>query len=249
MRVALFADIHANREAFSACLADAARRGHDRVAVLGDIVGYGADPAWAIDTVQSLVTAGAIAVRGNHDAAVAGDGDRMSADAAQAVAWTRAKLDAPRRAFLAGLPLTHVEDAVLFVHANGWAPSDWGYVRTTVEAERSMRAIPQRITLCGHTHVPALFHMSPLRPAGRFEPVPGRPVPMAASHRWLGVIGSVGQPRDGVPAACYAMLDLSPGPSPSLTIHRVPYAAEDAARKIRAAGLPASLADRLLHGR
>jgi len=91
--------------------------------------------------------------------------------------------------------------------------------------------------------------MSPLRPAGHFEPVPDKAVPLAASHRWLGVIGSVGQPRDGVPAACYAMLDQSPGSSPSLTIHRVPYAAQDAARKIRAAGLPATLADRLLRGR
>src|SRR5690349_11708649 len=120
VRFALFADIHANREAFSACLADAARRGYDRAVLLGDVVGYGADPVWCTDTAAALVDRGAIAVRGNHDQAVGQPDPAMSTDAHAAILWTRGVLDSSRVRFLSGLPLTAVEEDVLFVHANAW---------------------------------------------------------------------------------------------------------------------------------
>ena len=55
MRLAVFADIHANRQAFSACLDVARARGAERIVCLGDVVGYGADPEWVVDTVMGLV--------------------------------------------------------------------------------------------------------------------------------------------------------------------------------------------------
>jgi diadenosine tetraphosphatase ApaH/serine/threonine PP2A family protein phosphatase len=246
VRLALFADIHANREAFAGCLADARSRGHDRVVLLGDIVGYGADPEWCADEAAQLVERGAIAVRGNHDQAIEIPDSAMSADALAAIEWTRRRLDTHRVAFLAHRPLRATLDDMLFVHANAWAPEDWGYVRGPVEAERSLRRCDERLSFCGHTHVPALYHMSPDKPPSRFTPVPGKEIPLSASRRWLAVIGSVGQPRDGNWAACYALLDTSPL---RLTLHRVPYDADAAARKIRAAGLPERLAARLLIGR
>ena len=170
----------------------------------------------------------------------------MNRAASLAIAWTMTQLDQPQRAFLRDLPLTAVEGEALFVHANAWAPEDWGYVRSEVEAERSLRSTKHRLTFCGHTHVPAVYHMAPLKPACGSIRWPAGPCRSSASRRWIAVIGAVGQPRDGNPAACYGLYQSSP---PELTLRRVPYDVETAARKVREAGLPESLADRLLKGR
>lgn len=247
MKTAILSDIHANREALAACLRDAMQRGAERLVFLGDIVGYGADPGWCVDTVAAKVSQGAVCVRGNHDEAVANPDTGMNADALRAIDWTRTQLDEAQKRFLAGLP--YRGDAlpdVLFVHANGWAPEDWGYVLTEVDAERSLRATSQRLTFCGHTHVPALYAMAPQKPPMAFEPQAGKSVPLVASRRWLAVVGSVGQPRDGHPAASYGWFEPS---SATFTLLRVPYDVETAARKVREAGLPESLSARLLRGR
>src|SRR5512133_1648922 len=118
MKIALLADLHANREAVAATLAHAAGQGVERHVFLGDFVGYGADPGWVVDRVREHVANGALAVRGNHDAAAL----RMVADARAVVGWTREHLDAAQLGFLASLPLTVVEGEILFVHANAWAP-------------------------------------------------------------------------------------------------------------------------------
>jgi diadenosine tetraphosphatase ApaH/serine/threonine PP2A family protein phosphatase len=246
MIVALLADIHANREALEACLAHARLQRADRFVFLGDIVGYGADPQAAVDIVARYLASGAVAVKGNHDEAVGHPTDRMNADATRAIDWTRERIDHAAAVFLEGLPYTIAEDDTLFVHANSYAPKDWGYVRSEREAELCLRGCDARMVFCGHTHVPALYHMSPLRPPAHFSPLPGREVPLVASRQWLGVIGAVGQPRDGNPAACYALLDTGRS---ALTMHRVPYDVESAARKVREAGLPESLWTRLLQGR
>jgi diadenosine tetraphosphatase ApaH/serine/threonine PP2A family protein phosphatase len=94
-------------------------------------------------------------------------------------------------------------------------------------------------------HEPKLFHLSGTGKAGDFVPTPGVPIPVPPHRQWLVIPGSAGQPRDGNPAACYAMLDIG---EQALTFHRVPYDHETAADKIRRAGLPAALADRLAHG-
>src|SRR5882757_10380842 len=97
VRLAVFADIHGNRQAFSACLEAARARGAERIVCLGDIVGYGADPEWTVDTVMGLVASGAIAVRGNHDSAIGTSSESMNAEAQAAIEWTRGRLSAPQR--------------------------------------------------------------------------------------------------------------------------------------------------------
>src|SRR5689334_25077685 len=109
MRIALMTDVHGNREALAACLEHAAQNGIDRYVFLGDFAGYGADPGWVIDTVRAHVERGAIALLGNHDAAVLVPDGRMNETAAAAIAWTRTQLDDGHRAFLAGLPLFSAE--------------------------------------------------------------------------------------------------------------------------------------------
>src|SRR4029079_17771918 len=104
VRLAVFADIHANRQAFSACLDFARARGAERIICLGDIVGYGADPEWAVDTVMGLVDDGAIAVIGNHDHAISTPSENMNAVATAAIEWTRGRLSAAQPRVLRRLP-------------------------------------------------------------------------------------------------------------------------------------------------
>ncbi|MBR1204256.1 MULTISPECIES: metallophosphoesterase [unclassified Bradyrhizobium] len=246
MRLALFADIHANRQAFAACLDAARARGAERLICLGDIVGYGADPEWAVDTVMDLVAKGAIAVRGNHDNAIGVPNDSMNADAQAAIDWTRGRLSAGQKQFLAELPMSREEDNRLYVHSEASDPAKWRYVRDTADAARSMMATELQITFCGHIHRPGLYSMSSTAKMTSFVPTAGVAVQLLTGRRWLAVLGSVGQPRDGDPAASFAMFDTI---SREIAYHRVPYDVATAAARIKANGLPLWLADRLSSGR
>jgi diadenosine tetraphosphatase ApaH/serine/threonine PP2A family protein phosphatase len=243
--IALLADIHANREALDACLAHAERIAPDRFILLGDYVGYGADPGYVMDVVQRYVEGGAIALRGNHDDAVVGSAAGMNDMARAAIAWTRGELNERQRRFLADLPFTHKEGECLFVHANAAAPQGWAYVTDRLEAARSLAATRCRLVLCGHLHVPGVYHLAADGVVGDLTPVEGSPIRLAPERRWLAVLGAVGQPRDRNPAACYALLDDEKG---ELTYVRVAYDVRTAAAKILDAGLPPPLAARLVKG-
>lgn len=245
MRAAILADIHANLEALEACLADARAAGARRIILLGDLVGYGADPWAVVARARILHAEGAVVLRGNHDEAAARGPRGFSPMAEAAMRWTMDKLPAEAREWLGALPLTHTEHEVLFTHADASAPGEWRYVTDARAARRSLLATPAWLTLCGHTHVPALWRLSG---AAHVSPIPceeDRPIALDAAHRWLAVVGSVGQPRNGRMPACYGLLDLT---ECALTLRRVEYDVASAAAKIRAAGLPDLLAERLFAG-
>jgi len=244
--LAVFADIHANRQAFAACLDFARARGAERMILLGDFVGYGADPEWAVETVMGLVDGGAVAVQGNHDSAIGTATESMNAVAQAAIEWTRGRLSAAQRRFLADLPLTLREDDRLYVHSEASNPPRWRYVQNTTDAARSLVASEAHVTFCGHIHKPALYSMSSTAKMTSFIPTADVPVNLLGGRRWLAVLGSVGQPRDGNPAASFAMFDTR---SQEITYCRVPYDVEAAAMRIRENGLPHWLADRLMVGR
>jgi len=247
MLIAILTDIHANREAMTACLAHAKERHAQRYAFLGDLVGYGADPAWVVDTVMDYVEQGAFAVQGNHDAAVTQAPSRhMNPQARAVVEWTRAQLDERQLRFLDTLPLTQEYNNLLFVHATAAEPKSWEYINGTLEAVKSMHATRCRITFCGHVHEPALYNLSPTGKVSSFVPTGDSSIPLGTQRRWLVLPGSTGQPRDGNPAACYALFDDT---TYELIYFRVPYDYETAAAKIHAAGLPQSIGHRLAHGR
>jgi diadenosine tetraphosphatase ApaH/serine/threonine PP2A family protein phosphatase len=246
MKLALITDLHANREAVEAVLEHAEQHGAQKYAFLGDYVGYGADPGWVIDTVRDYVARGAIAVGGNHDAGVAKEtSPAMRPDARMVVDWTRGQLNESQLAWLTQLPLSVIDRDILFVHANAFAPSEWEYIQGRIEAVRSLHATHCHYTICGHMHEPKLFHLSGTGKAGDFVPTPGVAIPVPPHRQWLIVPGSAGQPRDGNPAACYALFDMV---EQTLTSQRVPYDHDLAASKMRAAGLPERLAERLIHG-
>jgi diadenosine tetraphosphatase ApaH/serine/threonine PP2A family protein phosphatase len=246
MRFAILTDIHANREAFEAVLADVEGHGIDRIVLLGDIVGYGPDPEWCCDRATELVAAGGLCVRGNHDSAAAGIRESMSPLAREAMDWTRTRLDDARRMFLAGLPLSEEVRDVLFVHASANEPAAWSYINSDTRATPSFRATAARLIFCGHVHVPFLASADLGGVVREHGVKPGLPIPLLRSRRWLAVVGSVGQPRDGVPQAGWALLDTAKN---ELTFRRTPYDAATTAEKLRAAGLPENLATRLLKGR
>jgi diadenosine tetraphosphatase ApaH/serine/threonine PP2A family protein phosphatase len=247
MKIALLADLHANLEATQACLEHARAAGADAHAFLGDLVGYGADPGPVVDLVAAHAAKGGIAVLGNHDAAaVAGGAATMHDAAAEAIAWTHGHLSPGQRAFLSGLPLVARAGGMLFVHASAEAPAEWTYVEDERSAAQSLEAAaPARYVLCGHVHTPVLYYTGAAARPVPFRPVPGVAIPVPPHRRWLAVAGSAGQPRDGNPAAAYAMLDVE---GATLTFHRVPYDCAAAAAKVRAAGLPEGLALRLERG-
>jgi diadenosine tetraphosphatase ApaH/serine/threonine PP2A family protein phosphatase len=244
--LALFSDIHANRQAFAACLEAAHARGAERLVLLGDFVGYGADPEWTVDTVMGLVEQGAIAVRGNHDQAIGIPSENMNAAAQAAIDWTRGRLGAAQRQFLAALPLSHEDEDRLYVHSEASNPSRWRYVQSAADAARSMVATLAQITFCGHIHLPAVYSLSSTARMTSLVPSSGVPVRLLEGRQWLVVAGAVGQPRDGDPAACFLTFDTQ---SREVTYCRVGYDIVTASKRIRDAGLPPWLADRLLQGR
>ena len=174
-----------------------ATQGVERHAFLGDYVGYGADPGWVVDRVREQVDAGAIAVLGNHDAAVVtGPQPSMVADARAVVAWTRARLDPAQLAFLAALPLDRTRRRRAVRARQRVGAGRVGLPRRRArEAVRSLQATDRRFTFCGHVHVPMLYHLRGTGKAGEFMPVAGIADPA------LGAAALARDPRLGRPAA------------------------------------------------
>ncbi|MBU3583683.1 metallophosphoesterase family protein [Polynucleobacter sp. 15G-AUS-farblos] len=247
-RIGLFADLHSNLEAFEACMAKAEELGVTRMVFLGDIVGYNADPAVLIERIADLVSSKkAIAVVGNHDEAVFKDYRlQMNASANAAIEWTKTQLQDNHVQFLKELPLIIKEEKICFVHASAHNPSDWNYVTDSMSAWRCVQNSGKSYTFVGHAHEQALFYQSAVGKLIRFAPHPGDEIPVLQHRQWVGVVGSLGQPRDGNPEACFAVFEPD---SEALTFHRVPYDWFTAAEKVRRAGLPEDLANRLITGR
>lgn len=241
----MFADIHSNRQAFEACLDRARELGAQRTVLLGDYVGYGADPDWVVNKVMELVEQGAMAVLGNHDSAINTTREQMSTEAKFAIEWTRGELGTAQRRFLAELPLAINDEDRLYVHSEASNPKNWIYVQSVADAARSLAFDPAQITFCGHIHRPALYSMSATAKMTGFTPTTGVPIQLLPGRRWLCVLGSVGQPRDGNPAAAFLMLDTD---KREITYCRTPYDIDEAAARIKRKGLPLWLADRLFTG-
>jgi diadenosine tetraphosphatase ApaH/serine/threonine PP2A family protein phosphatase len=245
VKLALFADIHSNLEAITACLDHAKTLGAQRYAFLGDLVGYGADPVAVLDLVEQHAVDGAVVVLGNHDAAALGRDIPLSVSASIAIDWTQRQLGEKQRAFLANLPLIVRDNDMLFVHASAVTPERWIYVTGPTEAEQSIRAANAGFVFSGHVHEQKLYYVGAGGRPMPFQPVAGTPIPTGKNRKWLAIVGSAGQPRDRSNAACYALADLERA---RLTFFRVPYDYRSAAQKIRSAGLPERLALRLERG-
>jgi diadenosine tetraphosphatase ApaH/serine/threonine PP2A family protein phosphatase len=245
MRYLVLSDVHANLEALEAVL-DAAKGEWEQALVLGDLVGYGADPNAVIDRVRALPVAAM--VRGNHDKVAAGLApvDSFNHVARQAIEWTADALTTENLQWLTALPQGPVAiDAMTEIcHGAPWDEDAYLFDERDVERERP--SLTRALCLFGHTHVPSIFRVEPAVEA--MLPVRGErcKVPIEPGGRYLVNCGAVGQPRDSDPRAASGLLD---GASRLLTIVRTPYDLGTAQRKILGAGLPAVLAQRLALGR
>ena len=247
-RIGLFADLHSNLEAFDACMEQAKDLGVTRMVFLGDIVGYNADPGALIDRIGEMVAdKKAIAVLGNHDQAVFEErSNQMNSSANAAIEWTKTQLNSTQIQFLKDLPLMIQEEAICFVHASAHNPADWNYITDSMSAWRCLQGSGKTYTFVGHAHEQALFYQSAVGKLIRFAPHPGDGIPVLQHRQWVGVVGSLGQPRDGNPEACFAVFEPE---LEVLTFHRTPYDQFRAADKVRRAGLPEDLANRLITGK
>ncbi len=249
MKLALLSDIHANIRALDACLADARARGAQQFALLGDLVGYGADPGAVVERAQALAAGGAWLVKGNHDELAVRPPKEAASLGDSTAAWTHAQLSAAQRSFLDALPLTQDFGTVLLVHASADEPARWRYVedaraaRASLDAAASWPAV--RHVFGGHVHEQTLFYRGGGQNIMKFSPTPGVAVPLPSHRHWLATVGSVGQPRDGKPQAMYALFDTQ---ALRLSFQRVAYDHAGAAADIRRAGLPDFFARRLETG-
>lgn len=237
-------DVHANLEALEATLATAGPT--DGILVLGDLVGYGADPNAVVERIRRLPNA--TLIRGNHDKVSVGIDDVQAFNhlARHAIEWTAAALSPDNRAWIAALPQGPVCVDPLVEICHG-APFDEDvYIFDELDAGRAITAVSRPVCLFGHTHVPAVFaHEFELQVLG---PPRGRrfDVTLDEGTTYLINCGAVGQPRDGDARAAYGLLDTD---ARTLCITRVAYDVAAAQSKILEAGLPDVLARRLGAGR
>ena len=242
--IALLSDIHANLEALNACLSHARSRGAERFAFLGDLVGYGADASGVVAVVERYAAHGALVLKGNHDQAIerSASAGYFNEASRAALEWARETLSGEQKRFLAALPLIERQGATCYVHASAAAPERWDYIDSPAAAKRCAEAAGACYTFCGHVHDQVLYFEGAQGRMSEFRPFPGTAIPVRNHRRWVGIVGSVGQPRDRNPAAAYALFDPD---GEAITFFRVPYDATAAAAKIRHCGLPASLAYRV----
>jgi diadenosine tetraphosphatase ApaH/serine/threonine PP2A family protein phosphatase len=240
-------DIHANLQAFDAVIAAADPIGWDRVLVLGDLVGYGADPNAVVNRVRAMDPAAVI--RGNHDKAACGieDGSNFNQVARYAAQWTLDALEPTNREYLHALPAgPHIIDETLEICHGAPFDEDY-YIFDANDARRGLDSARRPLCLFGHTHLPVVFELGAAGLDGFLPYESGQTqLELSPGTRYLVNVGSVGQPRDGDPRAAFAIYDQGAG---TLLMRRVAYDVEGAQRRILSAGLPASLANRLAIGR
>lgn len=247
MRYLVISDIHANLEALDQVLAVSATVPHDHLIVLGDLVGYGADPNAVVERVRGLAPHALI--RGNHDKVASGleSPEGFNAVARSAIRWTYETLTPANREWLAALPSGPVEVNALMEICHGTPYDEDAYVFDDLDALRSLNAASRPLCLYGHTHVQVGFSLDEDRlnliTADESRPLT---VSLGADMQYLVNPGSVGQPRDGDPRAGFALVDTD---GREVTIFRVPYPVEQAQARILAEGLPEVLAHRLALGR
>ena len=228
-KYAILSDIHANLEALNAVLADAREQNCTHHAFLGDYVGYCADPKACLDIVREMK---APCIKGNHDeySSTALPLTDFNPHAAHAIEWTRKQLTDDDRLWLRSLPYTLPIESFTIVHATLDQPQRWQYAFDTLAASSSLRCQSAQLCFFGHIQIPLAFIRDGAQVKGgtysKFKVDPGK--------KYFINPGAVGQPRDGIPKASYAIYDLN---NQAIELRRVDFDIQETQRKIRIAGL------------
>lgn len=241
MKYAIVSDIHGNLEALTSVLADIDRRGVDSIHCLGDVIGYGSDPRACLDLVESRCDTRLL---GNHEYTALGlESVEVFNEAAKAAAlWTQQQLSERELAIMAEFEIERSLDEMYLVHASPYQPEEWHYIFTVEDARLAFDHLENRMGFVGHSHVPMILRNNPdgvphAKAGHSFDPDP--------DNRYLVNVGSVGQPRDHDPRACYVIFDDG---QPTVEFIRVEYDIQTAQSKMARAELPEPLIDRLSVG-
>lgn len=240
MKYAVFADMHANLEAYQAVLGSIEREKVDKYFCVGDVVGYGADPAGCIEITEEL---DCVTVAGNHDWATVGlvDIGYFNPHAKTAVLWTREAISTRNAEYLKKLQLVYEDDELTMVHGTLNRPEEFQYVPDTRAAYPTMEIMKTKITFIGHSHAAGIFTLENGEPGYSVKPK----VNIEPQKKYLVNVGSVGQPRDRDWRAAFCIYDRD---NQSIEIKRVEYDIKKTQKKILKAGLPEVLAHRLAEG-
>jgi len=244
MKYGSISDIHANTQAFDAVLAMAQRAGVEKYIFLGDAVGYGADPAACLARLRKLQKSpGCLCVAGNHDFAVAGRTHtrNYSINAVKAIDWTKTVLSPEDISLIGGWPMVLEDNDLTAVHANLHDPASWGYILDIDDADPNFQKLKNKICFVGHSHRPVVFESGKTVDWFLEEQFQ-----LKDKSRYIVNAGSVGQPRDGDPRACFVIYDTD---KQVIEFRRAAYDITTAQQRIIQAGLPRMLAERLAQGK
>ena len=242
MLYGICSDIHSNATAFKAVLESMRDNGVERKVCLGDIVGYGVDTDECVDLVRENMD---FCLIGNHDSVAVKNesSEGFNPYAKQAIEWTQKHLSKDSVAYIRSLPYIHEENDICFVHASPLSPADWVYVTDLEDALNAFDHFSERYCFVGHTHSPVIIASRPLaipKILDEYEYV------IANTERLLVNVGSVGQPRDRDPRACWCLLDTE---TKCVRLIRVEYDIRETQSRMKKQGLPSFLIDRLSVGR
>jgi len=240
MKYAIIADIHGNLEAFQTVLEDIKTQNVNQIVCLGDVVGYNANPKECLQIVRDMNIP---CVKGNHDEYCSSEDalEGFNPHAAEAVHWTRNQLTTEDRQWLRDLKYSRMVGNFTIVHATLDAPQRWGYVFDKLAAAASFPYQNTQVCFFGHTHVPVAFMRDSVVRGGTYSKFK-----IDVSKKYFVNVGAVGQPRDNNPKAAYVVYDTDAG---TIELRRLDYDIPTTQEKIRAAGLPERLAERLEFGR
>ena len=240
MKYAIIADIHGNLEAFQTVLEDIKTQNVNQIVCLGDVVGYNANPKECLQIVREMNIP---CVKGNHDEYCSSEDalEGFNPHAAEAVHWTRNQLTTEDRQWLRDLKYSRMVGNFTIVHATLDAPQRWGYVFDKLAAAASFPYQNTQVCFFGHTHVPVAFMRDSVVRGGTYSKFK-----IDVSKKYFVNVGAVGQPRDNNPKAAYVVYDTDAG---TIELRRLDYDIPTTQEKIRAAGLPERLAERLEFGR
>jgi predicted phosphodiesterase len=242
MKAAIISDVHSNLEALEAVERSLDSLDVDEIYFVGDVVGYGPDPNACTRWVMENVATG---VMGNHDYAALGlmDIDTFNANAKKAILWNSEQMEDIAVEFLRTLPMVKKNNELTLVHANPRDPESWNYIFTLWDAEMNFPHFENTFCFVGHSHQPVAVGMDH---SGAVNVIPGDTFPIEDGCRYLVNVGSVGQPRDGNPDACFGYLDTEQG---EFSFIRTPYDYRITQEKMLKVGLPEPLVERLAEGR
>ncbi len=242
MLYAILSDIHSNLEAYEVLISVLKEEKPDKTVVVGDIVGYGADPKECIRLTKFLTED---IVCGNHDRATAGlmDINWFNDNAKKAILWTKEVIDESEKEFLRSFKLTFEDENIIVVHASLHNPQDFNYIFDANDAYETFLKMDKKPCFIGHTHSPVIFIKDRIK---GIELTFEQELELEKDRKYIINAGSIGQPRDGDNRASYVIYDTE---KQHITIKRIEYDIRNTQQKILAADLPAIFAYRLSEGR